>query len=109
MNIFYISSSAKIYPETGEVLHLHSQEPASAKVSSIGGFIQKNMAFILVFMLVLNASTIGFVYYYLKNDISSMHTQFDSLFVGVEESEARVEQMMVNVEEMNNKITDVFE
>jgi hypothetical protein len=109
MNIFSISSSAKIDPETGEVLHLHSQEQASVKVSSIKGFIQKNIAFVLLFILVLNASTTGFVYYYLKNDISFMHTQFDSLFVGVEESEARVEQMMVNVEEMNNKITEVLE
>jgi len=109
MNIFSISSSAKIDPETGEVLHLHSQEPDSAEVSSIRGFIQKNIAFVLVFILVLNAFTTGFVYYYLKNDISFMHTQFDSLFVGVEESEARVEQMMVNVEEMNNKITEVLE
>ena len=108
MNIFSISSSAKIDPETGEVLHLHSQEQASVKVSSIKGFIQKNIAFVLVFILVLNAFTTGFVYYYLKNDISFMHTQFDSLFVGVEESEARVEQMMVNVEEMNNKITEVL-
>jgi len=109
MNIFSISSSAKIDPETGEVLHLHSQEQASVKVSSIKEFIQKNIAFVLVFILVLNAFTTGFVYYYLKNDISFMHTQFDSLFVGVEESEARVEQMMVNVEEMNNKITEVLE
>jgi hypothetical protein len=109
MNIFSISSSAKIDPETGEVLHLHSQEQASVKVSSIKEFIQKNIAFVLLFILVLNASTTGFVYYYLKNDISFMHTQFDSLFVGVEESEARVEQMMVNVEEMNNKITEVLE
>jgi hypothetical protein len=109
MNIFSISSSAKIDPETGEVLHLHSQEPASAKVSIMGGFIQKNIAFVLVFMLVLNASSTGFVYYYLKNDISFMHSQFDSLFVGVEESEVRVEQMLQNVEEMNNKITEVLE
>jgi len=109
MNIFSISSSAKIDPETGEVLHLHSQEPASAKVSIMGGFIQKNIAFVLVFMLVLNASSTGFVYYYLKNDISFMHSQFDSLFVGVEESEMRVEQMLQNVEEMNNKITEVLE
>jgi len=108
MNIFSISSSAKIDPETGEVLHLHSQEQASVKVSSIKEFIQKNIAFVLVFILVLNAFTTGFVYYYLKNDISFMHTQFDSLFIGVEESEARVEQMMVNVEEMNNKITEVL-
>jgi len=109
MNIFSISSSAKIDPETGEILHLHSQEPASAKVSIMGGFIQKNIAFVLVFMLVLNASSTGFVYYYLKNDISFMHSQFDSLFVGVEESEVRVEQMLQNVEEMNNKITEVLE
>jgi hypothetical protein len=109
MNIFSISSSAKIDPETGEVLHLHSQEPASAKVSNMGGFIQKNIAFILVFMLVLNVSSTGFVYYYLKKDISFMHSQFDSLFVGVEESEVRVEQMLQNVEEMNNKITEVLE
>ena len=108
MNIFSISSSAKIDPETGEVLHLHSQEPTSAKVSSVKGFIQKNIALILVFILVLNTSTIGIVYYYLKSDISFMYSQFDSLFVGVEESEARVEQMIVNVEEMNNKITDVL-
>jgi len=109
MNIFSISSSAKIDPETGEVLHLHSQEPASARVSNMGGFIQKNIAFILVFMLVLNVSSTGFVYYYLKKDISFMHSQFDSLFVGVEESEVRVEQMLQNVEEMNNKITEVLE
>ena len=38
-----------------------------------------------------------------------MHSQFDSLFVGVEESEVRVEQMLQNVEEMNNKITEVLE
>lgn len=38
-----------------------------------------------------------------------MYSQFDSLFVGVEESEARVEQMIVNVEEMNNKISQVLE
>ena len=109
MNIFSISSSAKIDPETGEVLHLHSQEPTSAKVSSVKGFIQKNIALILVFILVLNTSTIGIVYYYLKSDISFMYSQFDSLFVGVEESEVRVEQMLQNVEEMNNKITDVLE
>jgi hypothetical protein len=109
MNIFSISSSAKIDPETGEVLHLHSQEPDSARVSNMGGFIQKNIAFVLVFMLVLNVSSTGFVYYYLKKDISFMHSQFDSLFVGVEESEVRVEQMLQNVEEMNNKITEVLE
>jgi hypothetical protein len=109
MNIFSISSSTKIDPETGEVLHLHSQEPTSEKVSSFEGFIQKNIAFILVFILLLNASTISIIYYYLKNDITFMHTQFDSLFVGVEESEARVEKMIMNVEEMNNKITDVLE
>jgi hypothetical protein len=109
MNIFSISSSTNIDPETGEVLHLHSQEPTSEKVSSFEGFIQKNIAFILVFILLLNASTISIIYYYLKNDITFMHTQFDSLFVGVEESEARVEKMIMNVEEMNNKITDVLE
>jgi hypothetical protein len=109
MNIFSISSSTKIDPETGEVLHLHSQEPTSEKVSSFEGFIQKNIAFILVFILLLNASTISIIYYYLKNDITFMHTQFDSLFVGVEESEARVEKMIMNVEEMNNKITGVLE
>jgi len=109
MNIFSISSSTKIDPDTGEVLHLNSQEPIHTNIKGIQGFIQKNIAYILLVILIFNASSIGIVYFYLKNDISFMHSQFDSLFVGVEESEARVEQMIVNVEEMNNKISDVLE
>jgi hypothetical protein len=109
MNIFSISSSAKIDPETGEVLHLNSQEPLNTSNRDVKGFIQKNIIYILLLVLILNASSIGIVYYYLKNDIYFMHSQFDSLFLGVEESEVRVEQMLQNVEEMNNKIIDVLE
>jgi hypothetical protein len=109
MNILSISSSAKIDPETGEVLHHNSSESLHSNLKSVKGFIQKNIVFILLFILILNASTIAIVYYSLKNDIAFMHSQFDSLFVGVEDSEARVEQMIENVEEMNNKISEVLE
>ena len=109
MNLFSISSSTKIDPETGEVLHLNSQEPLHTSNKDVKGFIQKNISYVLLLVSILNASTVGIVYYYLKNDIAFMHSQFDSLFVGVEESEARVEQMIVNVEEMNNKISQVLE
>jgi hypothetical protein len=109
MNIFSISSSAKIDPETGEVLHLNSQEPLNTNAKGVKGFIQKNIAYILLVILILNASTIGIVYFNLKNDISFIRTQFSSLFMGVEESEARVEQMFQEVEEMNNKISQVLE
>jgi hypothetical protein len=109
MNILSISSSAKIDPETGEVLHHNSPEPLHSNLKSVKGFIQKNIVFILLFILILNASTIAIVYYSLKNDIAFMHSQFDSLFVGVEDSEARVEQMIENVEEISNKISEVLE
>ena len=109
MNIFSISSSAKIDPETGEVLHLNSQEPLNTNIKGNKGFILRNITYILLVILILNASAIGIVYYYLKNDMSFIHSQFGSLFVGVEESEARVEQMFKDVEEMNNKISQVLE
>ncbi len=73
------------------------------------GFIQNHMPFILGVLFILNASSIGIVYYSLKNDLSFTHLQFDSLFEGVEESESRVEQMLENMEEMSHKISGVLE
>lgn len=110
MNIFSHATPPRIDPETGEVLPSDTPtRPTHNRPIPQTAFIRSSRTTLLIiFCICLNAFVITYVYITLKKDLAYISTQFDTLFLGVEESELRVTQMSESVAQISEKVAEVM-